>query len=75
MNPTNEEVRQAIETLLTYSLFTEGGEVREMATNISSVVESGFNCFSKQTTIKDLFKKQQQFKSCLHMQFYLSDQR
>ena len=58
VKPLNEEVRQAIETLLTYSLFTESGEVGAMATKISSVVESELTRFLKQMTITDFFKKQ-----------------
>ena len=58
VKPSNEEVRQAIETLLTYSLFTESGEVGAMATKVSSVVESELTRFLKQVTITDFFKKQ-----------------
>ena len=58
VKPSNEEVRQAIETLHTYSLFTQNGEVGVMATKISSVVESELTRFSKQMTITDFFKKQ-----------------
>ena len=58
MKPSNEEMQQAIEVLLTYSLFPENGEVGATATKISSVDESEFNRFSKQITIQNFFKKQ-----------------
>ena len=54
----NEEVRQAIDTLLTYLLFIENREIGAVATKISSVVESELAHFSKQMTITDFFKKQ-----------------
>ena len=47
VKPSNEKVRQAIETLLTYSLFTENGEVGAMATKISSVFETELASQSK----------------------------
>lgn len=43
----NEEVRQVIKTLLTYSLFTESGEVGAMATKVSSFVESELSFLKK----------------------------
>ena len=58
VKPSNEEMQQTIEVLLTYSLFTENGEEGATATKISSVDESEFNRFSKQITIKNFFKKQ-----------------
>ena len=58
IRPSNEEVRHAIETLLTYSMFTESGEVGAMATKVSSVVESELTRCLKQVTITDFFKKQ-----------------
>ena len=57
VKPSNEEVQQAIEMLLTYSIFTESGEVGAIATKISSVVESELTRFLKQMTTTDLFKK------------------
>ena len=58
VKPSYEEVRQAIETLLTYSLFTENGEVGAMAKKISSVFETELTRVSKQMTITDFFKEQ-----------------
>ena len=52
---SNEEVRQAVQTLLTYSLFTENWEIGVMATKIFSVIQSEFTCFSKQMTIRNFF--------------------
>ena len=58
VKPSNEEVRQAIEKLLIYSLFTKNGEVGAMAMKISPVFETELTRFSKQMTITDFFKKQ-----------------
>ena len=44
---SNEEVRQAIQTLLTYLLFTENWEIGAMGMNIFSVVQSELTRFSK----------------------------
>ena len=48
---SNEEVRQAMETVPTYLQLTENWEIEAMATKISSVVQSELTRFSKQMNI------------------------
>ena len=55
--PTTKEMRQAIDTLLNFSMFTESGEIGTMAMKASNLFEKEVCESMRQTSISDFFKK------------------
>ena len=53
--PTPEETRNAIETLVNFSMFTESGEIGDIA--VKALVEKELYRSMKQMSISDFFKK------------------
>ena len=55
--PTTKEMRQAIDTLLNFSMFTESGEIGTMAMKASNLFEKELCKSMRQTSISDFFRK------------------
>ena len=55
--PTTKEMRQAIDTLLNFSMFTESGEIGTIAMKASNLFEKELCESMRQTSISDFFQK------------------
>ena len=56
VKPTQQDIQQAIETPINFSMFTESVEIGAIVSKASLLIELESHCSMRQMTIVDIFK-------------------